>query len=893
MFRSAERQRIRTRRLYALAIALFAFIAIGIFALVVREELAEVLLEASVDTGVDGAVAVTVEQLTFSTFVATNLTMGEDGPSLTRLEARYSIESLMSGSVDVLIIDGLELATAFDGSRLSISGVGELDLSSGSTEQDGTATFPLLPFKRIEFNNSHVFIATPFVDGVLEIQGTGQLGGPDLAADAQFTASIGNSRVLSGALEHAGTTTALDLVFSGTPFSLNSPEITLRPSGSLNVIYEPQAFELAAGEPLSLDWTLNAPERQNQAGPEDALSDELTVNAGRLTVQSLAADESSLIRVFGPPGELVADLSVAALVSTGGGQATARLDGSWAVEGLESIAATEIRQFDLSAQQARLLGATWSGVATVEDLVLEDVSASAALSYDIGWSDASGSPLKMESGSTQGSGRLERKNNEFVLSLSSANFTGQDIRLTDTLSVPETAVISVPDGQAFDVIIRPDGAMALSGQLAISNTGFRAGSFEGSAAVPLLTVSGLLTDAPVFEANWQNGALTSNLARLTQANGTITWELDKWTLGTSAQIRRLVGETSQAVVRTIQLAAESRGEEINVSGQLGNASVPDVVRISGLLGSTDEGLEGAITIRAPEQSYSPGTLSGAILHERLSPLTGDLALTSRIEVRGNSVTPSLRLILDDANWRDDGISADGIFGVVELDQLWPPESSSPQVLAVRSVDAGVPITNGVLNLLFTGGGRGEVTDAGFDFAGGQLTLEPFDFSLAPLTASTTVRAQGIDAGVVGDLFGVDGLAASGTLEGRLPLRIEQGAVMVESGFLRAAQAGQLIYRPSIPPAALSQGSASLMLDALDNFQYDRLAVSLDGPLDGDLTAAVALAGKNPDLYGGYPFELNLTVNGALGQIARQGASSYSIPERIQRNIQQGLAETLP
>ena len=87
-------------------------------------------------------------------------------------------------------------------------------------------------------------------------------------------------------------------------------------------------------------------------------------------------------------------------------------------------------------------------------------------------------------------------------------------------------------------------------------------------------------------------------------------------------------------------------------------------------------------------------------------------------------------------------------------------------------------------------------------------------------------------------------------------------------------------------AALEAGGAnvSLLLQALENFHYEALRITLDGRTDAEMAIKLHVRGANPELYGGYPVEFNLNLEGELGNILRSGLASYEIPERIREQM---------
>jgi len=76
-----------------------------------------------------------------------------------------------------------------------------------------------------------------------------------------------------------------------------------------------------------------------------------------------------------------------------------------------------------------------------------------------------------------------------------------------------------------------------------------------------------------------------------------------------------------------------------------------------------------------------------------------------------------------------------------------------------------------------------------------------------------------------------------------------------------------------------------LLQALENFRYETLRLTVDGRTDAEMDVGLHIAGANPDLYDGYPIEFNLNLEGALANVLRSGLAGYQIPERIRERMQ--------
>jgi hypothetical protein len=96
----------------------------------------------------------------------------------------------------------------------------------------------------------------------------------------------------------------------------------------------------------------------------------------------------------------------------------------------------------------------------------------------------------------------------------------------------------------------------------------------------------------------------------------------------------------------------------------------------------------------------------------------------------------------------------------------------------------------------------------------------------------------------------------------------------------------LRYAPATTPAALVGGGASvdMALQALADFHYTDLSLTLDRDAGGETAALLQVKGNNPAFYGGYPVEFNLNVTGKLDQILDRSLAGYRVPDAIRRSL---------
>ena len=300
--------------------------------------------------------------------------------------------------------------------------------------------------------------------------------------------------------------------------------------------------------------------------------------------------------------------------------------------------------------------------------------------------------------------------------------------------------------------------------------------------------------------------------------------------------------------------------------------------------------EGRATVELAPVSFGPNLQPqdlAPIAAGLVSEVSGGLALNGDLTWGAAGITGDLAILVDQLALSTGPARLEQVNGVVRLDRLWPPTTPPGQQLAIGLLDLGLPLTAGTATFQLTEGPRLEVEQLQWRLAGGTARAEPFSIGSPREGLNVTLRAEQLDLGQLLALTRLDGLSGEGSLDGVLPLRVAQGAASIAGGKLAARGPGVLRYAAGAAPPALQAGGegVGLLLQALENFHYEALEITLEGRTDAAMDIGLHLAGANPDLYDGHPVEFNLDLEGELANILRQGVASYQIPERIRERMQ--------
>ena len=303
------------------------------------------------------------------------------------------------------------------------------------------------------------------------------------------------------------------------------------------------------------------------------------------------------------------------------------------------------------------------------------------------------------------------------------------------------------------------------------------------------------------------------------------------------------------------------------------------------------GAEGRAEVDLPPVEFAPGQLQpralAPVLADAIEDVSGRLALDGMLRWGGGGdVRADLDLLVDELAFSSGPARFAQVNGVIAFDQLAPLSTPPGQQLAVGLVDIGLPLTNGLLTFDLAPG-QLLVEQLRWQFAEGRIRAAPFTIGSAGMEFSTTLTAERLKLDEIFALAQLDGLAGEGTMHGALPITVAGAEAVIADGELVSDGPGWVRYRPDEAPAALQAGgeNVNLLLQALENFRYKELRLTIDGRTDGEMDVGLHISGANPDLYDGYPIEFNLNLEGALADVLRAGLAGYQIPERIRERMQ--------
>ncbi len=285
-----------------------------------------------------------------------------------------------------------------------------------------------------------------------------------------------------------------------------------------------------------------------------------------------------------------------------------------------------------------------------------------------------------------------------------------------------------------------------------------------------------------------------------------------------------------------------------------------------------------------------------LLQQSVEVLGGTISFSSELESRNFDITTwQQRAKLDIENLS--GSYGDYNFEGLELAANWSGierwKTLQPIEFSMARLDIGfdvvdiqarlampksTPIAQPVVNI--------EQFSAGM-FGGRVYLPEPHRWDFGTESNQLTLRAEKWQLADMVALQQDEDIQALGILEGKLPVTISSGRIIIEKGYLRAlAPGGSIRYAANEASRALAASSPELglALDLLSDFQYQVLSAEVELDKEGNLLLGLSLSGKNPTQYEGRPINFNINLEQNLDPLLQSLRLSDKLVEKIESRL---------
>ncbi len=318
----------------------------------------------------------------------------------------------------------------------------------------------------------------------------------------------------------------------------------------------------------------------------------------------------------------------------------------------------------------------------------------------------------------------------------------------------------------------------------------------------------------------------------------------------------LAHDVDEPLVAPVALAgrAERQGEVWKLAATATGAHATKI-ELQGSYGLTDGTIRGRLTlpsIRFTPEGLQPGDMVPALgaMQSVTGMVVGHLAAHWRA---GRPIVPEGALRIDDLSFEVGGL---------------PVEKLTARAALAGEGASAEPVLR--------------IDEAHLTLAGGRIATVGTVFRPLAERNRLILRINDLDLSLLLAALDMEGVSGEGKFAGTLPLLVASDDVAVESGRLEAQGPGVLRMASPDTAAALAQGGGdtNLLLQALADFHYERLAMTFDKPLSGESRLTFNMLGHNPAVLDGHPFQINVTVttnlDKILGVVAQGGRLSQDV-----------------
>ena len=208
----------------------------------------------------------------------------------------------------------------------------------------------------------------------------------------------------------------------------------------------------------------------------------------------------------------------------------------------------------------------------------------------------------------------------------------------------------------------------------------------------------------------------------------------------------------------------------------------------------------------------------------------------------------------------------GLTGTLPLRRITSVETRRLANVTLSEINPGLPLKDVHFSVRASNSvnrlpSKIEFEEVTAELFGGTLRCDSFVYDINNNAHELSLDIVGVSLADLIEAQKRNGLEASGTIDGVLPISFSAEGVQVTGGTLEARDAGKIRYTQTGGAGSLTQANAGfeIALEALKDFHYDTLTAGADYAPDGQLELKLHLAGRNPEFKNGQAIEFNINV----------------------------------
>lgn len=254
---------------------------------------------------------------------------------------------------------------------------------------------------------------------------------------------------------------------------------------------------------------------------------------------------------------------------------------------------------------------------------------------------------------------------------------------------------------------------------------------------------------------------------------------------------------------------------------------------------------------------------------------------------------NMNLNLREAGGFYEGILFSGLNYKDSIDILPAIKSADFAELSVRNIDIGIPVEETSVLLNYSDTKNGDLplltmNKLSLSLLGGKVVGNDVDIDLNSDTHSMVLVVVGLDLAQIVALQQVEGLSATGLIDGYVPITITSEGVKITDGkIVSQPQGGKINYAPAGGTVEIEKSAigSEFVFRIIQDLNYDSLVIDVNYDESGEMEMMLALKGMSPKVDKNRPVHFNLNLQQNVLKLLRGLRYAEGLSEDIDRNVQ--------
>ncbi len=221
------------------------------------------------------------------------------------------------------------------------------------------------------------------------------------------------------------------------------------------------------------------------------------------------------------------------------------------------------------------------------------------------------------------------------------------------------------------------------------------------------------------------------------------------------------------------------------------------------------------------------------------------------------------------------------------------KSSAFADLTVRNIDVGMPIISSSVKILFSESSKGPqpiitLNRLRLPLFNGEVQGNDLEIDLNEKRYDLVLVVVGLDIAEIVAMQQIEGLTATGKLDGYIPLTITPKGINVSDGKIVAQKkGGRIQYTPTEGTAEIEKSAvgSELLFRILKDLNYDSLVIDVNYEEDGEMDMQLAIKGVSPHVDERRPVHFNLNLQQNVLKLLEGLRYAEGLSDNIDKNVQ--------